>query len=205
MTEKHATIFIIDDDEGVRHSLVALLEAEGFATRCFASGKAFFEGYHPVARGCLLLDIRMPELDGLTVQRKLAAEEIRLPIIFITGHGDIRLAVRAMKNGAADFIEKPFTDDIILKSVRTALRAPGAASPPPSPAGVRQRLAQLTPRESEVLAELIDGWPNKTIAARLGISPRTVEIHRARIMDKMRARSLPHLVRLALTTESARP
>ena len=191
-------VIIVDDDEAVRDSLSFLLDVAGYRTRAFASGTALLEALLPplaaADAGCLLLDVRMPEIDGVTTLERLRAAGFQLPAIIMTGHADVPLAVRAMKAGARDFIEKPFSDGAILAAVAQALEAeantPGHAA--------LARVATLTPREREVLAGLVAGLPNKSIAYDLGISPRTVEIHRAHVMEKLEARSLSELVRLAL-------
>ncbi len=196
----HQTVFVVDDDEAVRDSLGALLESAEFEVETFGSGADFLDRLDPKRGGCIVLDVRMPGLSGLEVQRKLAEKGISMPVIIITGHGDVPIAVQAIKAGALDFIEKPFADDVILESVRRALeqgrRNERDAS---SAAEIEARLARLTLRERDVLEQLVIGNPNKIIAYELGISPRTVEIHRARVIEKMEARSLSHLVRLAMT------
>ena len=193
-------IFVVDDDDAVRDSLKALLEAEGLSVETYASGQAFLDSYDPSRRACLLLDVRMPDMTGLELQQKLAARPHKLSIIIITGHGDVPMAVKAMKAGAVDFIEKPYSDGTILESVNDALQsgAPGAGK---GTAGeeTAARIALLSRRERQVLDQLIIGQQNKMIAYELGISPRTVEIHRARVMAKMQAKSLSQLVRMALT------
>jgi two-component system, LuxR family, response regulator FixJ len=192
-------IYVVDDDEAVRDSLSMLLEARGYTSRGFASALEFLAAAPTLRPGCVIADIRMPGLDGLELQQRLIERRLAFPLIVITGHGDVPLAVRALKAGAVDFIEKPFAAETILDSVATAL-AGLAASPDQDPlaAAARARLARLTPREHEVLQGLLAGLPNKSIAYDLAISPRTVEIHRARIMDKMDARSLSELVRMSL-------
>ena len=201
--EDNQTVFVVDDDEAVRDSLGALLESVGFEVESFGSGADFLDfldRLDPKRGGCIVLDVRMPGLGGLEIQEKLAEKRIALPVIIITGHGDVPIAVQAIKAGAIDFIEKPFGDDVILESVGRALeqgrRNKRDAS---SAAEIEARLARLTPRERDVLEQLVIGNPNKIIAYELAISPRTVEIHRARVIEKMEARSLSHLVRLALT------
>ena len=198
--EDNQTVFVVDDDEAVRDSLGALLESVGFEVESFGSGADFLDRLDPKRGGCIVLDVRMPGLSGLEIQEKLAEKRIALPVIIITGHGDVPIAVQAIKAGAIDFIEKPFGDDVILESVGRALeqgrRNKRDAS---SAAEIEARLARLTPRERDVLEQLVIGNPNKIIAYELAISPRTVEIHRARVIEKMEARSLSHLVRLALT------
>ena len=192
-------VFVIDDDEAVRDSLDALLQAAGYDTAVFASGHAFLDVCDTVGDGCVLLDIRMPGMDGMEVQKQLLVRRPDLPIIMITGHGDVSMAVRAMKAGAVDFIEKPIRDDALFDSIDTAIQI-GRESGRRENFGMQARsgVERLTAREREVLEQLVIGRPNKVIAQILDCSPRTVEIHRARIMEKMSARSLPHLVRLAL-------
>lgn len=193
------TVFIVDDDEAVRDLLEALLAVQGHAVEAYPSGEAFLAAFRPESRGCALVDLRMPEIDGLTLLRRLTARGAKLPVVVVTGHGDVALAVQAMKSGAVDFIEKPYSNATILEVVRQALA--GSARAPvddAETAKVAERLACLTPREREVLQQLVIGHPNKIIAYELKISPRTVEIHRANLMKKMEAGSLSHLVRLAL-------
>ncbi|MGF1563628.1 MAG: response regulator FixJ [Geminicoccaceae bacterium] len=188
------TIFVVDDDEAVRESLGMLLEACDYYVELFASAREFLERVQADRTGCLLLDVRMPDISGLELQTKLNAEGFTLPVIIMTGHGDVPMAVQAMQQGAVDFIEKPFTDDVITQSIEKAL----AKAAPADIAEAATRLKTLTPRERDVLEHLVVGQPNKVIAYELGISPRTIEIHRARVMEKMHARSLSHLVRMAL-------
>lgn len=189
-------VYIVDDDDAVRDSLKILLESAGYAVRSFASGHDLLDQAPSFAPGCVIADVRMPEIDGLSLQSRLAELKINLPVIVITGHGDVAMAVRAMKGGAVDFVEKPFSEGAILESVRLALTRLGER--PVKDEAAAKRLALLSPREREVLEGLVAGLPNKTIAYELAISPRTVEIHRARVMDKTQARSLPELVRIAL-------
>lgn len=202
MTSNLPTIFIVDDDEAVRDSLQILLETEGFRTEVFASALAFLDARAAERPGCLLADVRMPDMSGLELQEKLVERRLDLPVIIITGHGDVPMAVRAMKAGAVDFIEKPFSDTTMLDAVRRALATVGRAeSDRALAADAVARLETLTPRERQVLEHLVMGQPNKIIAFELDISPRTVEIHRARVMEKMQAQSLSHLVRLALAAK----
>jgi len=192
-------VYIVDDDEAVRDSLSALLESKAYAVRSFVSAPKFLAAAPSLPVGCLIVDIRMPEMDGLELQQRLIERGLNFPLIVITGHGEVPLAVRAMKAGAVDFIEKPFASEAILDSLDMALArlaAPNAQDP--AAVAAATKLALLSPREREVLEGLLAGLPNKTIAYDLAISPRTVEIHRARVMDKMGARSLSELVRLAL-------
>jgi len=192
-------VFIVDDDEGVRDSLAMLLESAGHPVECFPSAADFLQSEAQRRQGCLVVDVRMPGMDGLTLQEQLAVASPHLPVIIMTGHGDVPLAVRAMKAGAHDFIEKPFTESTILESVASALeRVQSRVAEETAAAVARERIQDLTAREREVFEQLVAGNPNKVIAYELSISPRTVEIHRARVMEKMHARSLSHLVRLAL-------
>ncbi|MDH3595915.1 MAG: response regulator FixJ [Rhodospirillales bacterium] len=194
-----STIFIVDDHEAVRDSLGALLQANGLSVEMYGCGHDFLDALNPSSHGCLLLDLRLPDISGIEVQQKLFAMGAKLRTIMISGHGDVPLAVKAMKAGAVDFIEKPCTDDVILDCVRRALElSEKAREEEATNDDMAVRLALLTPREREVLDALVGGQPNKVIAYDLGISPRTVEIHRARVMSKMEAKSLSHLVRMAL-------
>ncbi len=192
-------IFVVDDDEGVRNSLAALLNSEGYETQTFASAQAFLDSYVPAANCCLIADIRMPDMDGLELQEELNRRQVKLPIIMVTGHGDVPLAVRAMKAGAVDFLEKPYDEAVLLASLaRCAETAHAVASHANAAGEIQVRLETLTERERQVLQLLAAGKPNKVIAYELTISPRTVEIHRARVMEKMRANSLAELVRMVV-------
>jgi two-component system response regulator FixJ len=192
-------VYIVDDDEAVRDSLSVLLESKGFAVKSFASAPEFLAAVSSLRTGCLIVDIRMPEMDGLELQQHLIDRSLGFPLIVITGHGDIPLAVRAMKAGAVDFIEKPFASEAILASLEVAFsRLTTQEEEDPTKVAAVAKLALLSPRERQVLEGLLAGLPNKSIAYDLEISPRTVEIHRARVMDKMGARSLSELIRLAL-------
>ncbi len=199
-----ALVHVIDDDEAVRDSLALLLDAAGIAVRTHASATAFLALAPTLGAGCVLTDVRMPDLDGLDLQRKLTEAGVTLPVIVMTGHGDVPLAVAALKAGAADFLEKPFDDKRLIAAVRTALSAGREAWRHASArAQIAARVASLTPREREVLNLLVVGSPNKTIAYDLGASPRTVEVHRARVMEKMGARSLAELVRMMIGAPSS--
>jgi two-component system response regulator FixJ len=199
-------VHVVDDDPAVRDSLGLLLESAGFAVRSYDSAAALLQALPNSATGCVLTDVRMPELDGLALQRRLIQLGIRLPVIVMTGHGDVPIAVEALKAGAADFLEKPFDDTQLLAAVSSALAASQRARDEAAAvAEISARLASLTPRERQVLERLVTGQPNKTIAYDLGSSPRTVEVHRARVMEKMGARSLPELVRMTLAAEGALP
>ena len=198
-------VFVVDDDDAVRDSLRLLLESSGFKTATFGSASEFLEHVAAGHEGaCLLLDVRMPDMDGLALQHRLAEQQVKIPVIIMTGHGDVPIAVKAMKEGAVDFIEKPFSDQVMLDSVQHALAIGMAARrQEQDAAAARERLQQLTPREREVLEEMVAGNPNKLIAYELQISPRTVEIHRARVMEKMQAQSLAQLVRMMMELNSS--
>jgi RNA polymerase sigma factor (sigma-70 family) len=194
-----STVFVVDDDQAMRHSLKWLIESVGLRVRTFGSAEEFLQTYYPGQAGCLLLDVRMPGMSGLELQTYLVREEICLPVIIITGHGDIPMAVKAMQAGAMDFIEKPFDDEALLKSIRRALETDEKRRTERiQRAEIATRLAELTPREHEVMDMVTEGKSNKDIAAALGVSAKTVEAHRARVMDKMRADSLAELVRMVL-------
>ena len=200
------TIFIVDDDFDVRDSLQALLESVGHDVRAFDCAKGVLSESDLPSAGCLIADIRMPDMDGLTLQEELRKMQFGIPVIIITGHGDVPLAVRAMKAGAVDFIEKPFDDQLLLDSVKRALASGSESRDQVSLARTAEnRIASLTAREREVLEQLVAGRPNKIIAYELDISPRTVEIHRAHVMEKMQARSLSDVVRLALAAGVSTP
>jgi two-component system response regulator FixJ len=196
-------VFVVDDDEAVRESITALLEASDYTVHAYRSAKAFLDDVIPPG-ACVVADIRMPEMDGLELQQEINKRDIGLPVIIITGHGDVSLAVRAMKAGALDFIEKPFDDTVILDAIKRAIEiANHTRSRSMETKAARQLLALLTPREQTVLEQLVAGRSNKVAAFELGISPRTIEIHRAHIMDKMNARSLSDLVRISLAAGSS--
>ncbi len=192
-------IYIVDDDDAVRDSLEALLLAEGYDVAGFASAESFLTDRDPsIAAGCCLLDVRMPGMDGLTLLQKLGSELSALPVVVMTGHGDVPMAVKAMKLGALDFIEKPFDTKAMLDAVRSALRSEQNKKAPKIDPLLKEQIERLTPREKDVLEHLVAGRSNKEVGLKLGISPRTVEIHRARLMEKMSASSLAHLVRMAI-------
>lgn len=191
-------VFVIDDDAGVRQMISRMARSVGLRVETYASVQEFLGLYDRRQSGCLVLDVRMPGLSGLDLQERLAELEIPLPIIFITGHGDIAMGVRAMKRGALDFIEKPFQDQVLLDAIHAALaRAAEMHAAARTRNEARLRLDTLTPREREVLALVVDGLANKQIAARLGTAEQTIKMHRGRLMKKMEADSLPALVRLA--------
>jgi two-component system response regulator FixJ len=194
------TVYIVDDDDGMRRALHTLLSTVGFKTEVFSKPSEFLTKFHPDDPGCLVLDIRMPEMSGLEVQRHLNTIGSMLPVIFITGHGDVPMAVRAMKEGAFEFIQKPFRDQDLLDGINHALQKDAEnRSTLAVRADVQRRLESLTPRERQVMDLVVDGAANKVIAIDLALSERTVEIHRAKVMDKMSARSVAHLVKLHLS------
>ena len=191
-------ILIVDDDAGVRESLQVLLESSGYSVTTFGSAKDFLDSMPP-ASGCLIADIRMPGMDGLALQEEIARRGLALPVIIMTGHGDVPLAVRAMKAGAIDFIEKPFDQRLLLDAIKNALAAGESNRGKDAEIkAAREQIAQLTPRERDVLEQLLAGRANKVAAFELGISPRTIEIHRAHIMSKLSARNLSSVVRIAI-------
>ena len=192
-------IYVVDDDDAVRQSLDFLLRTAGFTVRTFESGKVFIESMPSLKSGCIITDVRMPEISGIDLLRRVKAQDADVPVIMITGHGDIALAVEAMKIGAADFLEKPFNDDQLLDAVRATLsRDASVAERKAEVAEINDKLATLSNREQQVLEGLVAGNANKTIAFDLGISPRTVEIYRANLMTKMAATSLSDLVRMTM-------
>ena len=195
-------VHVIDDDEGLRESLAFLLRSAKLEVRSFDSAKAFLDVLPDAALGCVITDVRMPEMSGIELLRRLKELKIGVPVIVITGHGDIALAVEAMKIGAADFFEKPFDDDLLVASVHAALQQQQDQTKRGiERAEIEHRIATLSPREKDTLAGLIEGRANKQIAFDLGISPRTVEIYRANLMNKMQANSLSDLVRMALLAD----
>lgn len=192
------TVFIVDDDPAVLKGLSRLLRSAGLAVETFPSSQDFLNHYLPNTPGCLVLDVAMPGLNGLELQKTLTARGSAVPIIFLTGHGDIPMSVQAMKRGAADFLTKPVDDDALLKAVRTAIEKDRIARRARAEiAEIQQRLATLTPREREVLEHVVTGQMNKQTAAKLGTVEKTIKVHRARVMEKMKAQSLAELVHLA--------
>ena len=196
-------VHVIDDDADVRQSLAFLLSTVGLAVRLHDSATSFLEILPEIQDGCIVTDVRMPGMDGIELQRRLRSDGNPIPVIVITGHGDIALAVDAMKAGAVDFIEKPFDDEVLIGAIRAALaRRAGTRERDAQAAETRARLKVLSERERQVLDGLVAGKPNKIIAYELGISARTVEIYRANVMTKMQADSLSALVRMALLADN---
>jgi two-component system, LuxR family, response regulator FixJ len=201
MPSEKMLVHVIDDDEAMRESLVFLLRTANIEAVAFPSAPTFLASLPDTRLSCVITDVRMPEMSGLDLLRRLREMKIEVPVIVVTGHGDVPLAVEAMKFGAMDFLEKPFDDEVLLASVRAALeRQHGETRRHAERADIENRIAVLSNRERDVLGGLVAGRANKQIAYDLGISPRTVEIYRANLMDKMRAGSLSDLVRMALIT-----
>ncbi|MGY2736318.1 two-component system response regulator FixJ [Sphingomonas sp. UYP23] len=195
---EHRLVHIVDDEEAIRRSASFMLKTSGFRVETWASGVEFLKAARHAAMGCVLLDVRMPEMDGLEVQQAMLERGIAMPVVVLTGHGDVSIAVRAMKAGAIDFIEKPFSKAVLLDALAAAFeRIDRAETEAVRAAGAAVAIGGLTVREREVLAGLANGLPNKTIAYDFGISPRTVEVHRANIMTKLHARSLSEALRIA--------
>ncbi|WP_294986592.1 response regulator transcription factor [Sulfuritalea sp.] len=193
------TVFIVDDDQAVARSLRWLIESVRLRVENFGSAQAFIDGYDAARPGCLVLDVRMPGMSGLELQERLAAQRIHIPIIFITGHGDVQMAVRAVQAGAFDFVEKPFNDQDLLDRIQRAItRDAEWRDRDLQQARLRALFATLTPRETEVLELVVEGLSNKAVANALGLSAKTVEVHRAKVMEKMHARSLSDLVKMAM-------
>jgi FixJ family two-component response regulator len=198
MTSQPPTVFVVDDDASIRGALARLLHSAGYQTKTFASAESFLAQSHFDAPGCIVLDVRMPGLNGLELQQALAAADQQLPIVFITGHGDVPMSVRAMKAGAQDFLPKPFDDEELLKAVAQALnKSQREQNERTEVARIRRRVSSLTPREREVLCHVVAGQLNKQIAADLNIAEKTIKVHRARVMGKMGATSLAGLVAMA--------
>jgi two-component system, LuxR family, response regulator FixJ len=199
MKERAPVVFIVDDDEAVRSSLRLLLKSVGLVPAAMGSAREFLQKYEPTQPGCLVLDVRMPEMSGLELQEQLNLLGAVIPVIFITGHGDVPMAVEAMQAGAFDFLQKPFRDQDLIDRIQRALEKDRAnRTVLDERAAIRQRLESLTPREREVLDMVASGKPNKVMASDLGVSQRTVEIHRSRVMEKMGATSLAQLVRMVM-------
>jgi two-component system response regulator FixJ len=203
MKEKPTTIFVVDDDDAVRSSLKLLLKSVGLPAVAAASAQEFLANYDVDQPGCLVLDVRMPGMSGLELQEQLNLRGAMIPVIFITGHGDIPMAVEAMQHGAFDFLQKPFRDQELIDRVQSALaRDRDNRERLRARDAIRERFESLTPREREVLDLVTQGKANKVMAGDLGVSQRTIEIHRARVMEKMEASSLAHLVRMVMDIRS---
>lgn len=199
MNDREPTVFVVDDDPGVGDSIRLLLRSVGLPSEVFSSAMDFLEAYETERAGCLVLDVRMPGMSGLDLQARLQEMGSTLPIIFVTAHGDVPMAVDAVKAGALDFIQKPFRDQELLDKIQEALEVDARwRAERRDLVEIRSRLGSLTPRETEVLDLVLSGEPNKAIARALEISQRTVEIHRARVMEKMQVRSVPMLVQLVM-------
>jgi len=198
MSERHP-IYVVDDEEPIRESLVVLLEAHAFPVRCFASAEEFLAAVHSLELGCVLADLRMPGIGGIELVERLRSDGSRFPVIVMTGYGEVPLAMRALRSGAIDFIEKPFAGNVLIDAVLDALRSMNDASSADAEAArATERLKLLAAEEREVMAALVAGKQNKEIAESLGISPDSVEVHRAHLMEKMNARGFSALVRMAI-------
>lgn len=202
MTDTQQTVYVVEDDEAVRDSLELLLKSDGKPVKTYDNANAFLKDYSEKMAGCIVLDIRMPGMDGMELQKKLNDKHSILPIIFVTGHGDVPMAVDAMKEGAVDFIQKPYREEALLQKIEAALEQDQEQR---KTLGEKQeilrRVKSLTPREHEIMDRMIAGQANKVIAIELEISQRTVEIHRSRVMHKMGTHSLAHLVRMVLSVK----
>src|SRR5262245_24378801 len=206
MKDSPQTVIVVDDDDAVRNSLRLLLKSAGINAEAAGSAQEYLSRYDATQGGCLLLDVRMPGMSGLELQQQLNLRGATIPVIFITGHGDVPMAVEAMQHGAFDFLQKPFRDQDLIDRIQRALeRDARNRSALAQHKKIRERIASLTPREREVLALMTRGKPNKVMAAELGVSQRTVEIHRARVMEKSGADSLAHLVRMVMDMEAEQP
>ncbi|MAA64295.1 MAG: DNA-binding response regulator [Alteromonadaceae bacterium] len=202
MTENNETVYVVEDDEAVRDSLELLLKSADHDVSTYPTANAFLEKYSEEMAGCIVLDIRMPGMDGMELQRRLNQKNSILPIIFVTGHGDVPMAVDAMKQGAVDFIQKPYREEDLLKKIEQALEQDrDQRKTLGQKQEIQRRIDMLTPRESEIMDRMIAGQANKVIAIELEISQRTVEIHRSRVMHKMGTHSLAHLVRMVMSVK----
>lgn len=197
-------VYVIDDDDAVRNSLTFLLDCAGLATRAFPSADAFLQADPPLETACIITDVRMPGLSGVELAQRLQARGALAPVIMITGHADVPMAIQAMKAGVTEFIEKPFADDVLIEAARSAVsRHQNLQAAAAERAGIRERLASLTPRETDVLQGLAAGHANKVIAHDLDISARTVEVYRANLMTKLGARSLSDVIRMVTVAQTA--
>ena len=204
MSTSEPTVFVVDDDHAVRRFLCGLIASIDVPVESYASAQDFLDSYEPGRAGCLLLDIRMPEMSGLELQQELDRRAIDLPVIILTGHGNVQVAVNAMKAGAVDFIEKPFNNELLLDRVQRALsEGVKAREARLGQEAIKDRMARLTPRERQVLEQVIAGDTNKGVARQLGISEKTVELHRSRVMEKMQAGSLAALVKMISAVQAS--
>ncbi|WP_297796608.1 response regulator FixJ [uncultured Marinobacter sp.] len=202
MTDIQQTVYVVEDDEAVRDSLELLLKSDGKPVKTYENATAFLRDYSEKMAGCIVLDIRMPGMDGMELQKKLNDKHSILPIIFVTGHGDVPMAVDAMKEGAVDFIQKPYREEALLEKIEAALEQDlEQRKSLDEKQEIIKRIKSLTPREHEIMDRMIAGQANKVIAIELEISQRTVEIHRSRVMHKMGTHSLAHLVRMVLSVK----
>lgn len=200
MSKSKPVVYVVDDDPAMRDALSWLIETVSLEVESFDSAAAFLEHYSPGRPACLVLDVRLPGLGGLDLQEMLIARSDPLPVLLITGHADVAMAVRAMKLGAVDFIQKPFNDQVLLDKVQKSIDLHRVRMEQVAiSADIDERIRRLSPREAHVMERVVDGKSNRSIAAELGLSPKTIEVHRARVMEKMKATSLPELVRLRLT------
>jgi len=200
-TTNTATVFVVDDDPSMRDSLRWLIESIGLNVEAFANADAFLEHFTGDVPGCLVLDVRMPGTSGMELLDTLKARGVELPIIMISGHGDVPMAVQALKHGALDFLEKPFRDQELLEQIGRAIEVDQPRrKKAESVSGIQTRLEKLTPREREVMELVVAGYANKQVAAKLGLSEKTIEVHRSRVMSKMRAKTLPCLVKMAIAS-----
>jgi len=200
---EQAIVYVVDDDQAVRESLKWLIESINLRVCCYKSAQAFLDQCPPDAHGCLVLDVRMPGMSGLELQEKLTSVGIHLPVLIITGHADVPMAVRALNAGAHDFIEKPFNDQVLLDRIQTAIQADGDQRDKQHQINrIVQRVGTLTKRERQVLEGVVDGKPNRIIAEDLELSEKTIEVHRSRLMKKMEAESIAHLVRMYIAYQA---
>lgn len=206
MTTDEPTVFLVDDDDAVRDSLALLLDTMGLRTVAYPSADAFLDNYKPSRPGCLVLDIRMPSMSGMELQAALSAKSVAIPIIFLTGHGNVSMSAKAFRSGAVDFLEKPFNEQVLLQRIEEAIRLDQTNREAVAHRHiVNARMAALTPREREVMRLIVAGHSNKEVARQLELSTRTIETHRGHIMEKTGAHSLADLIALAIASGSHKP